>query len=68
MPELQASLLAGVDKLQATMDIAQHRMDAKFDKIGKQIDDMKQGMDSLREETNRKCEPEDVDMRKKLRF
>ena len=38
-------------------------MDAKLDKIGKQMEEMKQGLDSLREETNKKFEAVDVDMR-----
>ena len=44
--ELQASLQAGLDKIQAKMDISQHRMDAKLDKIGKQMEEMKQGMEA----------------------
>ena len=44
--ELQASLQAGLDKKQAKMDIAEHRMDAKSDKIGKQMEEMKQGMEA----------------------
>ena len=68
--EIQASLQAGLERIQAKMDTAQHRMDAKLDKIGKQREEIKQGMDSLREETNRIFESVDVDMgqkRKKLR-
>ena len=44
--ELQASLQAGLDKIRAKMDIAQYRMDAKLDKIGKQMEEMKQGMEA----------------------
>ena len=46
--ELHAILQAGLDKIQAKMDIGQHRMDTKLDKIGKQMEEMKQGLDSKR--------------------
>ena len=59
--ELQASFHAGMDKIHAKIDKGQSTIDAKLDKIGKKME-MKQGLDSLREETKTKFESVDVDM------